>query len=298
MKRVSLAVLCLLISLVPARGQTVEQQKEATIAYLRGLQTEEGGFVAARMPSPSKEPNPPSLRASTLALRALKYLGAEASDPRGCARFVERCFDRASGGFADRPGGKPDVISTAIALIALVDLKRPLDKYREPAIKYLGVHAKTFEEIRMAAAGAEAAGTRPTQVSAWLEQIAKMRNSDGTYGKDDGQARDTASAVVAVLRLGGTVAVRDATLQALNAGQRTDGGFGQAGARTSDLETTYRVMRAFVMLRARPASVKDLQDFLSSCRNADGGYGIVPGQPSSAAGTYFDTIIEYWLAEK
>jgi hypothetical protein len=298
MSRLGLGVLCLLLALVPARGQTVEAQKRVTVAFLRGLQTKGGGFLAAPTPPDSKAPNPPSLRASTAALRALRYNGGEPRDLEACARFIEQCFDKATGGFADQPGGKPDVTTTAVGLMAVVEVKLPLEKYRGPAVKYLGEHAKTFEEIRIAAAGLEAAGERPPQAKDWLEQLARMRNDDGTYGKGDGLARETGGAVVVVLRLGGEAAGRNRVLNALNAGQRPDGGFGKPGARTSDLETTYRVLRAFHMLKERPADEKDLHDFIHSCRNANGGYGVVPGQPSSVGGTYYASIIEHWLSEK
>jgi prenyltransferase beta subunit len=298
MSRPVLAVLCLFFSLAPARGQVVEAQKRATIAYLRSLQTEGGGFVAAQTPPGRKGPNPPTLRASSAVLRALRYNGGEPRDLKLCARFIEQCFDRASGGFADRPGGKPDVTSTAVGLMALVEVQVPLDRFREPAVKYLGEHARTFEEIRIAAAGLEAAGKRPPQARDWLEKIASLRNDDGTYGKGEDLARETGGAVVAVLRLGGEVPGRDQVLNALNAGQRNDGGFGKPGVKGSDLESTYRVLRAFYMLKARPADEKDLHDFIHSLRNSDAGYGVSFGQPSSASGTYFAAAIEHWLAEE
>ena len=69
--------------------------------------------------------------------------------------FVMSCHDKASGGFADVPGGKPDVASTAVGLMALVDLKMKTEKYEDEALFYLSDHAKTFEEIRIAVAAVE-----------------------------------------------------------------------------------------------------------------------------------------------
>src|SRR5438105_343078 len=82
--------------------------------------------------------------------------------------------------------------------------------------------------------------------------VAALRNEDGTYGKDDGITRSTGSAVAAVLRLHGNVAHRENVVRALKAGQRSDGGFGQEGKRGSDLDSSYRVVRAFVMLKEKP----------------------------------------------
>src|SRR5262249_12914365 len=197
---------------------------------LRGLQTDDGGFTNRAANAASKEPNPPSLRATTGALRALKYFGGEAKDPIAAKRFVARCFDETSGGFADLLDGKPDVTATAVGLMALVELKMPLDDYRDPAVKYLGEHAKTFEDIRIAAAGLEAAGKRPPQADDWLKQLAAMRNANGSYGKGGGHARDTGGAAAAALRLGSKTEDRAQGLKVLRSGQRAGSAFSQTEA--------------------------------------------------------------------
>jgi prenyltransferase beta subunit len=287
-KRTVLTGLCLLL-LVPVIWGQSAPQKQATIAYVRKLQGDDGGF---RLAADAKQP---SVRATSSALRALKYFGGQPRDRSTCANFVKSCFDKESGGFADRPGGKPDVASTAIGMMAVVELKLPTEPYADAVVKYLGEHVRTFEDIRIAAAGLEAIHRRPPQAEAWLEQIFRMRNPDGTYGKGDALARDTGGAVAAVLRLGGKVEDREAVLKALDAGQRKDGAFGKGGTEHSDLETTYRVMRTFVMLKAKPHNAVGVREFVARCRNEDGGYGVAPGQPSSVSGTYFASIILHWL---
>ena len=69
-------------------------------------------------------------------------------------------------------------------------------------------------------------------------------------------------------------------------------------ARGADLETTYRVMRTYHMLKGKPAREKDLRAFVATCRNKDGGYGVVPGVPSAAGSTYFASIVLHWLDSK
>jgi hypothetical protein len=177
-------------------------------------------------------------------------------------------------------------------------MKLPVDPYAAAVIKYLDEHSKTFEEIRLTAASFEALGRRPPHADAWLAEVAKLRHADGTYGKDDGIARDTGGAVCAVLRLGGKVAHPDNVLKVLNAGQRRDGGFGKAGAEGSDLETSYRIARAFHMLKTQPQGADRLRAFIARCRNDDSGYGVAPGQPSNASGCYYASIILHWLDEK
>jgi hypothetical protein len=291
MRRVLLAGLCLLVVSVPVRAQTAEEKK-ATVAWLRKLQAADGGF----QPAPGKAPS--GLRATTTALRALKYFGGEVPDRSAAADFVKSCFVKDSGAFADRPGGKPDVISTAVGIMAVVELKLPTDPYESGVLAYLGEHAKSFEEVRLAAAGLEALGKRPPQADDWLKEIVKMRHEDGTYGKGDGTARDTGGAVVAVLRLGGKVEHPEAIVKSLDAGQRKDGGFGKEGVAGSDMETTYRVVRCYHVLKAQPAGADRCRAFIASCRNADGGYAVAPGQPSSGSGTYFAGIVLHWLDSK
>ena len=49
------------------------------------------------------------------------------------------------------------------------------------------------------------------------------------------------------------------------------------------------------MLKEKPAEPDKLRAFIAKCRNADGGYAVAPGQPSTAGGTYFAGIILHWL---
>jgi prenyltransferase beta subunit len=289
-KRFLLPGLCLVLVPIAVCAQTADQ-KRATVAYLQQLQQKDGGFIPA--PGQAKS----SLRATSSALRALKYFGGEAKDKDAAATFVKSCFDKDSGGFVDQLGGKPDVTLTAVGVMAAVELKLSTEPYEKGVLKYLGENAKEFEQIRIAAAGLEALGKQPPQAKDWLEQVRKMANADGTYGKGDGLARDTGGSVVVVLRLGGKVENMDTILKALNAGQRKDGGFGKADAKESDLESSYRVMRAYHMLKAKPEQARALREFVGKCRNEDGGYSVEPGKASSVSGTYFASIILHWLGE-
>jgi prenyltransferase beta subunit len=291
MRRVLLVGLCLPIVAVLARAQS-PAEKQATVAYVRKLQAREGGFL------PAAGAKSPTLRATSSAVRALGYFGGEPADRAACAEFVKGCFDKNSGGFSDVPGGKPDVISTAIGLMAVVALKLPTENYADSAVRYLGENANGFEEIRLAAAGLEAVGRRPRQADDWLAQVAKMRDpSTRVFGKGDAIARDTASATVTLLRLGAKAQDADVVPPLLDVMQRTDGGFGKAGVDKSDLETTYRVLRCYHMLKAKPKQSDKCREFIGKCRNSDGGYGVVPGEASSVSGTYFAGSILHWLEE-
>jgi prenyltransferase beta subunit len=291
MKKSLLAAVILLLA-VRTVGAQAGAPPQTTVAYLHGLQVADSGFRQNNLPA-TKE----SLRATLASLRALKYFHDSARNRPACVRFVKHCYDNSSGGFADHPGGQVDVMSTAVGAMALAELDMPLGLYQEWVSGYLVKHAKSFEEIRLAAAAFEATGWTSPQFPAWLKQISALRNKDGTYGEGNNQARMTASAVVSVLRLGGKVEQRENVVRALKAGQRGDGGFGKDMAAVSDLESCYRVVRALVMLKERANSQRCL-DFVAGCHNKDGGYGAAPGEPSSATATYQATMLRHWLEEK
>src|SRR5262249_30272038 len=156
---------------------------------------------------------------------------------------------------------KPTVSTTAVGAMAAVELKMPVDRYEAPVIKYLSKNANSFDEIRIAVAGLEALGKPAPEAAAWEAAVNKLRNADGTFGKGPGVARDTGGSAVALLRLGVKLDKPEAVLRTLNEGQRKDGGFGKADAAGSDLESTYRVMRCFHMLKAKPEKVDELKKF-------------------------------------
>ena len=54
-------------------------------------------------------------------------------------------------------------------------------------------------------------------------------------------------------------------------------------------------MRCFMMLKEKPARVEALRTYIAKCRNADGGYGVAPAEPSTVSGTYYAAIIRKWL---
>jgi hypothetical protein len=100
--------------------------------------------------------------------------------------------------------------------------------------------------------------------------------------------------LVTILRLGGKVDDAMQVRKILFPGQRPGGGFAKEDG-TIDLENCYRIMRCYHMLKDFPPSTTALRGYVGQCRNADGGYGVAPDQPSSVNGTYFAAIILHWL---
>jgi prenyltransferase beta subunit len=292
MKRLAIVLTCLFAAPSIHAGEPGVKQ---SIAYLQKLQTDSGGFRASE-PKAKEPKGEPTLRATSAAVRALKYLGGDVPNKAACIKFVETCWNAEAGGFSDEPKGKADVFCTAVGLMAVAELKMPTEKYAKSAVKYLSENAKSFEEIRMAAAGFEAIGAKSDKHEAWIREITKGRNPDGSYGKGEGKYRATAGSVVTILRLGGKVDDTENARKILFHGQRPGGGFiNDAGKQ--DLESSYRIMRFYHMIKDFPPSSTAMRQFVAKCKNADGGYGIAPEQPSSVSGTYFAAIITHWLKQ-
>ena len=113
----------------------------------------------------------PMLRATNGAVRALKYLGFPLlnTEREKHAAFVLKCYDPKTGAFAE-PGGKPDVAITSIGVMAAMELGIPKEKFAK-AMDYLKENAKTFEEVRIAAAAVEAWGVKdcPFKLDEWFK---------------------------------------------------------------------------------------------------------------------------------
>ena len=291
------AALALVLLAAPAaRAQTPEvvaavEAKLGTIRYVHKLEVPAGGFAPAL-------DGKPGLRATSAGVRALKYSGAKVPNADKHAAFVMSCFDPKTGGFADAPGGKADVALTSVGVMAAAELGVPKERYRK-ALDYLKEHAKTFEEVRIAAGGVEAWGVKdcPFDLNPWID-AAKDEIPKLMPDARDGGARTVGSAAALVARLGARISRQEHLILTgiLTNGQRPDGGWGKAGAKTSDLESTYRVMRALVLLEQPPLDRARLRAFLASCRNADGGSAVQPGEASGAGPTYYSAIVTHWLA--
>ncbi len=295
--RVRAALLVLFALPSPAFAQTREAQdalesRLATLRYVTAMQAANGGFAPA-----AGDPRPAAtLRATSAAVQAVKHLGGTVPNPERVAAFVTSCFDPKSGGFADTPGGAVDAATTAVGVMAAVETGVPRETFAR-AMTYLVVNAKTWEEVRIGAAAVGAWGVKacPFKLDPWFALADAERGRKPADAKDGG-ARAVASWAAMVLRLGRDIQGEADVRAYLHAGQRADGAFGKAGEKGSDLETTYRVTRAFYLMRVPPKDAAALRAFVGKCRNADGGYGVAPGTPSTAAGTYYAARVAEWLA--
>ena len=279
------ALLCMLCTSIAGHDQ-------AALDFLASLQTDKGAFVSA--PWSDGELSKATLRTTRTAIRVHRLLGVKVPNRGKVIEFLLACYDQESGGFATQPGLAADPISTSVALMIMNELELPIDTYRDRALEFMNSHTEGFEQIRMVAPGLEDIKATVPNAPKWIAEIEKTRGQDGSYGIGPGQARSTALSVVALMRLGATIDATK-TLQVLRAGQRSDGGFGSDSPGGSDLESCYRIVRVFHRLKQLPENVRGLHEFINSCRNADGGYGRTPSEPSSLHGTYYATIVRDWL---
>lgn len=275
---------CGLAAHAHAHAQTPIELSQ-TARFVAAFQNPDGGFAGS-------VGQRSTLGATSSAIRTLKYVGGSIGDVPGCIAFVESCWDADSGGFAQTPGAEPDCNTTSIGLMAVAELKIADPARVDKAVAYLSNTARTFEEVRLAVAGLEAVQRKAPKLSEWTALVNQNRNPDGTWGQGSNQAFATGSAAVASLRLGVDLDQKETILSVLKAAQRPDGGWGKDDG-PSDLSSTYRIMRGFYMLNARP-DLDALRRFVARHRQADGGYMPAPGKPADLSGTYLASILLYW----
>ena len=164
----------------PLAAQPANPTDRDTIRFVNALRDSDGGYA----PAPARPGTPlrSSLRATAAAVRAMKYLGGELTDPAETRGLSNGATTNRQVDFGDFPGEPPTVTATSVGIMTMVDLKEPTAPIRVAVIKYLVEHTKSEEDMRIAAAAFEAMQVRPSEADAWLKQIAAGRNADGTFG--------------------------------------------------------------------------------------------------------------------
>jgi hypothetical protein len=260
--------------------------KLATLKFLGGLyEAESGGYRNEPMAKPT-------LRATNAAVKATRYLGGQLDDKEKSAKFVLSCYDDKTGAFAE-PGGKPDVTTTCIGVMAAMELGITKEKIAK-APEYITANAKEFEDVRIGAAAFEAWGVEGWKDSestktSWLVVAFKYQTEKKALSP-----RESASAWVVFMRL---LPSTKEKLIGISYEQLGDGGWGLTGQNSSDMETIYRVMRYHYMAGCKPGETKKLREYVEQHLNSDGGSEVKIWAKSSAIGTYYAVIITKWLDE-
>lgn len=291
------ALVALLLLPAVALAQTPDEVK-ATLKFIDSLRDPDTGAYAVSPPKDGEKLKP-SLRAVNGAVNAIKSLGGEVTDKEKLTKFVMNCYDEKTGAFAE-PGEKPTVASTSVGVLAATAVGIEKEKYKK-AMEYVTGNCKSFEDYRIGAAAIEAFGVKSdegafaiwkaTAITAWATQDDILETAS---------PRGKASYTAMLLRLDQDSMTMDEKKKMsadILKGQLNDGGWGKLKAKTSDAETTYRVMRALMLLKEKPKDVDGLKKFLASCRRKDGGYGVDAEAPSSMSGVYYFAKITEWLSK-
>jgi hypothetical protein len=266
-------------------GPLTPDERKATLDFLASLQNDDGGYRAAPAPGPSE------LGATSNTTRAIQNLGGEAKNKDATIKYIMQ-FAHESGGFAEKPGGAPDIRSTWSAASALSVLRGSAPPNADKIISYLSATANPkslYPDLYFSAGALEYMKMTSPKAQEWVAAFEATRKPDGSYGEG---VDNTAHAVVTSLRLGGSIKDPAATGKFLKAAQRQSGGF-EGQEKVVDLAATYTIMRALAMLKDKP-NLETLYQYVSSRRNPDGGYGLDPGKPSNVTGTYRASSLLRW----
>lgn len=286
------ALFVLLLLPAFALAQTADEKK-ATLKFIDSLRDPETGAWAVNPPKDGEKPKP-SLRAVNGAVNAIKYLGGELTDKEKVVKFVMGCYDEKTGAFGE-PGEKPTVAMTSVGVLAATALDIPKAKYKK-ALEYLKENAKTFEDYRLGAAAIEAFGVKESGIDAkkWTEDAFKKWLD---LGDDSARGFGSVWAMKLRLEVAPDAEERKSLVAVLQGEQQKDGAWGKDVVKNipSDAETTYRVMRALMLLKERPKDPEGVAKFVASCRRPDGGYGVDAEAPSSMSGVYYAAKISGWL---
>lgn len=300
MKRILACVAIFLASTLLKDSSAQEAVKVAaeyarTAATVAALQNDDGGFAA-------EKGGPSTIGSTNSAIRVLKHVGAAIPDPVKATQFVKACFvpgPDGTGTFAPTPGGKGDMRTTCIALLAWGDLQMEHGIEVSAALKFLVENAREYEDVRLSIAGFEAVGVKNQAVfERWARQYEAMANDDGTFGTGDNAAFMTGGTIAAFLRMGLPVheARRILASNLIRKSQKPDGGWTNKAGDKSDLGSCYRVMRAMYMMKELP-DVSALRNFIAARRTDSGLYAAAPGAAADLGSTYTATIILWWLRQ-
>ncbi len=306
MRREFPLLLAILIFFVASASAQAKEEATATLKWIETLRDPATGAWAAS-PAKTGEKLKPSLRACNGAVKAIRHLGAEPTDLDKVKKFVLSCYDEKAGSFSE-PGGKPDASITSVGVIVALEVGIERDKIKG-AMEYIKTNCKNFEDVRLAAAAVEAWGLKEfgAPPEAWRDLMQLDDNVNtilkSTVKEQRGDARLLFSHFVTGLRLQDSYRPKKEELAKtflpiLVNEQRTDGGWGKLDSKTSDLETTYRIMRFYKMVDTPPADAKKLTEFLSACRKPDGSYSVEPKADATMSAVYYATTIQKWLADK
>lgn len=201
--------------------------------------TPEGGFkseVAATMPS---------LAGTTMALRTLRYSGAEVGQPERVRAFILSCFDDRISSFREPGNAEPTVLANAFALMAMAEMEMGEDVHAISARDYLVAHATSFDDIYMAMAGLAVMGLADELPASWIKQMMDAAIAETTF------PYDKARAIISCMRGGFNLPDYSKFQQPLEVALREITGTPEFYNDTQKLQQAYVMARALMMIDGR-----------------------------------------------
>lgn len=256
----------------------------ALISWLRGMQTDCGGFIF------NEDSSTPCLWATYRAVGALSALGSTPDRP--CAEWVlrQRDYDGAFVRWPDYPVA--DVWAAFCAVGTLTALGVPTDEVADDVMRSLASMSCpeggfTYREPRFARdalttasqllIGADEA-TR-SSLHRWLEGCQLPNEGGIMYMPGRGAEIRCTTWALAAGAFEGAPHGRERIVEWLRSLQNPDGGFGFWEGRGSDMVSTAAAVEALALLGRSVAAVVDgrsLERFVHSCEDRAGGWGNVP----------------------
>lgn len=247
-----------------------QSERIQIISFFHSLQSTNGGFSDRNNAFVSLQP-------TLSALKAFQFFGTQPPKPDAIFSYIENLHDAATGGFTDIASGKATVFSTALGLLILYNIHalEAFHKYLPSALKFMTDNAAIREEHFMLIGLIDECNI-PVVPSVSIAFFRSMEMDDGTFGTS---VLNNAIASGALLRAGEKLEDEQAVTALLLSGQRPDGGFGDK-PETSDLWTSYCVMRALDLLKCSP-KVIPLYKWIMKMYAAQGGFSTDQSEPSA-----------------
>ena len=271
---------------IDIRDMLTTDEFARTLTYLHALRRDEGGY--ADQPGNARS----GLQDTVNVWRALRLLDGTVQDLRGVLTFVQSCFDPRSGGFCERPGAAPTVLSTALALLLLRGLDDgggALAEWRQPAGHFLCEQARSAMDHFLVVAAHEDGALSLPAPAASLDFFSGLRLPDDTFGDS---AFANAIACGALLRSRGRLPKPGPIADRLLRAQTAEGGFADHVG-PPDLLTTYAATNALMLLE-RPPDLTALKRYLLALRRHDGAFAMRAGAAGSAGATYHALAVRAW----
>lgn len=187
----------------------------------------------------------PTLAATVMALRAMRYSGVEMKDTKFHQAFLLSCYRPEVAAFVENGAGEPTVLANSFALMLMGELGMPEDVHAVSARDYLVENAETLDEIYMAMAGMQVMGLADEVPASW------MKTMMDTAVSEEAPAYDKARAIVTCMRTGFNLPDYSLFLEPIQSTLKEVTADADFHKDAKALQATYTLARALMMIDGR-----------------------------------------------